>query len=346
VSTPPPFGVDYLSPSQLPADSDAWWGNVLGVAHFSAQPPTREFAGIPVAHVPMAPLAGKHGVFEVWHADGPMRIGRIGRVQYRATDELLFGCITVPEGSGGPGSNGHSPLEQATTSAYAEIFAAIEDAGYPQLVRIWNYVASINEPVAEGERYWQFNSARQEVFLARQRPIVDTVPAASALGTPGANPLVIYFLASPSAMQALENPRQVSAYHYPSQYGPRSPTFARAALLADAAGRTLLVSGTASIVGHETMHSDNVAAQTRETLANISALIGEANQRLGSVQFSMERLACKVYVRNAADLATVSAEVRAAVGKRARVTYLHADVCRRDLLVEIEAVGSGRTAAH
>jgi enamine deaminase RidA (YjgF/YER057c/UK114 family) len=344
----PAFGVEFRSAAQLPPDSDHWWDGVLGVAHFGAQPAGKAVARVPFVHVPMTPLQKPACVYEVWHAGGSMRIGHFGAVHYRATEQLLFGCLSITEGANAtlPGAAGGSPLERATTQAYAEIFSALEQLGYPHLVRIWNYVASINAAVEAGERYWQFNAARQEVFLARHRAIVDTVPAASALGTPTGNPLVIYFLASPTAMQTLENPRQVSAFRYPTQYGPRSPTFSRAALLAGTAGCPLLVSGTASIVGHETMHGDDVAAQTRETLANIRALVGEANQRVGQQQFSIERLAYKVYVRNRADLPAVMTEVRAAVGEQARIAFLQADVCRRDLLVEIEAVGSDRTAAH
>ena len=336
------LGVEYLSAAQLPLQSDPWWDSILGLAHFGSQPIAGFPEQIPVAEVTIAPLMTADGVCEVWRADEPTRSGRIGAVQFRASEQLLYGCISVPEDivvCGGP-YNRHSPLELATLRAYSDIFAALDTTGYSQLVRIWNYVPSINEDAVEGERYWQFNRARQESFLLRQRPIVDTVPAGSALGTPTGSPLVVYFLASRVAMRSIENPRQVSAYHYPSKYGPKSPTFSRAALLTEPAGQTLLVSGTASIVGHESMHADDVAAQTRETIANINVLITEANRLGGYRYYATDNLAYKVYVRNPEHLSTIEAELRPAVGHRAPVTYLHADVCRRDLLVEIEAASS------
>ena len=341
-------GVDYLSLAELPLTSDAWWNSVLGLAHFGSQPLDRSLEQIPVAEVTIAPLPTTDGVCEVWRAAGPMTSGRIGAVRFRACAQLLYGCISVFENIAVclESGNKHSPLELATIRAYTDIFAALDMLGYPQLVRMWNYVPSINEDEAEGDRYWQFNKARQESFLSRQRPTVDTVPAGSALGTPTGSPLVIYFLASHAAMRAIENPRQVSAYHYPSKYGPRSPTFSRAALLANEAGGTLLVSGTASIVGHESVHTDDVAAQTRETIANINVLITEANRLSGHRHYSTDTLAYKVYVRNPKDLSAIAVELRAAVGQRAAVTYLQADVCRRDLLVEIEAASSSIRAAH
>jgi chorismate lyase/3-hydroxybenzoate synthase len=342
MSSPTSLGVEYLSRAELPLQSNLWWDSVLGLAHFGSQPIARSREQIPVAEVTIAPLVTADGVCEVWRADGPKTSGRIGAVQFRASEQLLYGCISVPENialSGGP-YNERSPLELATMRAYTDIFAALDALAYPQLVRIWNYVSSINQDADEGERYWQFNKARQESFLSRKLPIVDTVPAGSALGTPMGSPLVIYFLASRVAMRAIENPRQVSAYHYPSQYGPRSPTFSRAALLTEPAGDTLLVSGTASILGHESVHTDDVAAQTRETIANINVLITEANRLSRDPRYAADMLAYKVYVRNPQHLPTIATELRAAVGHRATVTYLHADVCRRDLLVEIEAASS------
>ncbi len=336
------FGVEYLPATELPLQSDRWWDGVLGLAHFGSQPTAGFPEQVPVAQVTIAPLVTAHGVCEVWRADEPTRSGRLGAVQFRAGEQLIYGCISVPENTavcGGP-CNSHSPLELATLRAYTEIFAALDATGYSQLVRIWNYVPSINEDAVEGERYWQFNGARQESFLLRQRPIVDAVPAGSALGTPAGSPLVIYFLASRVPMRTIENPRQVSAYHYPSKYGPKSPTFSRAALLTEPAGQTLLVSGTASIVGHESVHADDVAAQTRETIANINILITEANRLGGHRYHATDNLAYKVYVRNPLHQSAIEAELRPAVGHRATVTYLHADVCRRDLLVEIEAASA------
>jgi hypothetical protein len=50
-------------------------------------------------------------------------------------------------------------------------------------------------------------------------------------------------------------------------------------------------------------------------------------------------LVCKVYVRHAADLPVIQAELCSALGSSAPVIYLKADICRQDLLVEIEATG-------
>jgi enamine deaminase RidA (YjgF/YER057c/UK114 family) len=157
---------------------------------------------------------------------------------------------------------------------------------------------------------------------------------------------VVYFLASRQAPSVIENPRQVSAYEYPPQYGPK-PAFSRASVLQDAAGAVLFISGTASIVGHETVHPGDAAAQTRETLSNIEALLTEANRKSDTHRFELATLSYKVYVRNGADLPLIQSQLQTTLGSHAQVMYLKADICRQDLLVEIEATGrdSSRIAA-
>ncbi len=337
------FGVEHRSRAQLPPKTDQWWSGVLGVAQFGLDLAPLDLANVPIAAVPLGPFGDFDALYEVWRADGSMQVGTLGRVHYRFNAHLLFGCISIPERSQGdaPGN----PLKANTLAAYRQIFSTLEVTGYRQLVRVWNYVSDITQPAIDGERYWLFNNARYESFVASHRPAVEAAPAASALGTPHGSPLVIYFLANRTAAQMLENPRQVSAYRYPTRYGPRSPTFSRAALLCEGGG-TLMISGTASIVGHETVHSGDAAAQTRESLANIGILTDGANRRLVPHRFALERLTYKVYLRDAADLPTVEQVMRGVIGSEASVAYMRADICRRDLLVEIEAVGSGASLVH
>jgi hypothetical protein len=90
------------------------------------------------------------------------------------------------------------------------------------------------------------------------------------------------------------------------------------------------------------VHAGDVAAQTRETLVNIEALLGEANRVSGAPRFGLETLAYKVYVRNGADLPLIQSQLHTALGREAQVVYLQADICRQDLLVEIEAIGRER----
>ena len=185
-------------------------------------------------------------------------------------------------------------------------------------------------------------SERLAAFLEAGAAAFEGAPAACAIGA-GRGPLCVRLLAGRVAPQPVENPRQVSAYNYPAAYGPRSPTFSRAAVVqVDAGEVALLVSGTASIVGHETVHAGDVRAQTLETLLNLRTVIQAANAR-GSAVFDLRELDCVVYVRHARDLPVVRAVFEDAVGAGSPAArgavYLRADICRSDLLVEIEAHG-------
>jgi chorismate lyase / 3-hydroxybenzoate synthase len=333
--------LDYVSPAECETAS---WTDVLGVATFSGTSAPVGHDDIPVAHVGAQVLAAAPEVCEVWRCGQPTHSGRHGRVQFRRSADLLFGCIEVPERAP-VGADAAAGLAVATSEAYLEICAALDAEACPHLVRVWNYLPDINRESHGTERYRQFNAARQQALRSCGRAHTGKVPAASALGAAPGGPLVVYFLAGRNAPTFVENPRQVSAYHYPRQYGSSSPSFSRATLLHEAEVTTLFVSGTASIVGHSSLHVGDAAAQTRETLANIEALLGQVNRASAGEQFSLRALACKAYVRRPADLPVIQAELRAALGPQARILYLRADICRQDLLVEVEAAAMRRHSA-
>ncbi|MDR1994061.1 Rid family hydrolase, partial [Azonexus sp.] len=118
------------------------------------------------------------------------------------------------------------------------------------------------------------------------------------------------------------------------------PTFSRAALAQLPGQELLFISGTASIVGHETLHIGDVAGQTRETLTNIAALLAAANQQARTTPYTLGELSLRIYIRHAADYPCVRAIVEEQIGRVSPVIYVQADICRSDLLVEIEALAS------
>jgi chorismate lyase / 3-hydroxybenzoate synthase len=313
-----------------------WWHDVLALIHFNAADDARlpvfSDPDIPVVQVSAPLLGASAGRAEIWRLPGPLHSGRSGRVQYRHSDRLLFASVSLP-------ADGVQALRNATRTAYGELFSTFDRLGFPHPLRIWNYLPAINEETGSGERYWHFNGARQDVFMGCNRGIAGNVPAATAVGAAPASALTIYCIAGAVAPISLENPRQLSAWDYPAQYGPRSPTFARACFDNDSA-QTLFISGTASIVGHESAHEGDPGEQTRETLRNLSAVVDAANERAGEAHFSLAALAYKVYVRRIEDQPLIEQELRRRLGERAAVIYLRADICRRDLLLEIEAVGT------
>jgi enamine deaminase RidA (YjgF/YER057c/UK114 family) len=338
--------LDYVSSDELAMRSESWWSNVLGVVGFE-KPPRLDPARVPVTASMTPSLGSSDNLCEVWRVagghEGPLATASLqqGRVHYRYCDELLFGSITIDEV--GVQSHGSAALHRATMTAYQEIFAVLRATQHRHLIRVWNYLPEINREADGNERYRHFNSARQAAFRDSGRSTVGTVPAASALGSPPGSPLSIYFLASRQPPKMIENPRQTSAYHYPPKFGVHSPIFSRACVLSESIGTNLFVSGTASIVGHETIHHGDVTAQTRETLANIDALLDEANRIVGT-RYSLDALKFKVYVRQPTDLGAIESALAVSLNASTSIVYVQADVCREDLLVEIEATGESSGA--
>lgn len=307
---------------------------LLGVVGFPALPEGCA-AGVPSASVACASLLpqGREAAFcEVWLSDSPVQGGIDGAIRFATCGDFLFGVFTAPERAG--------ETRATARRAYAQMFAMAGRQGFAHFLRFWNYVPRINEDEGGMERYRLFNLGRGDAFEAAGRHR-ETIPAACALGTDSGNTLTVYFVAAREPGRAVENPRQVSAYRYPPEHGPHSPTFSRAVLHGAGDAARLFVSGTASIVGHATLHAGDVVAQTRETLANLRAVFAEANRIFQPGSFDKGRASYKVYVRRPADAQAVADELAAALGEGADASFLRADICRRDLLVEIEAIAYG-----
>ncbi|HEY2255121.1 MAG TPA: hypothetical protein VGI11_05735, partial [Variovorax sp.] len=178
-------------------------------------------AWMPTVNARVLSTAG--AMADVWHAGEHVQSGMTGAVRWRCDGHWMLGAIDLDEAFD---NEGVAALAQR---AYRDLFASLEETGCSHLLRLWNYLPQINGDGGGMERYRQFNAGRQEAFVQAGQAAFEGAPAACALGIhQGA--LCIRFLAGRSAPVAVENPRQVSAYRYPTSYGPRAPTFSRAAL--------------------------------------------------------------------------------------------------------------------
>ena len=281
------------------------------------------------------PLSSNAKEIDGWLVGPGVQSGELGPVRWHTDGHWLFGAYdSTPE-------QAEAGLGELAQEAYTGIFRALEAAGTPHLIRLWNYLPAINREQSGLERYRQFNLGRQQAFLDARRDAFAGAPAACALGTHDDGVFRVRFLAGRTPPQPLENPRQVPAWRYPSEFGPRTPTFSRAVLVPVSTDElTLLISGTASIVGSASVHPGDVKAQTEETRRNLQAVIGAAHER-GSARFDLRSMTCTVYVRHAQDVDQVRQSFETAVGVDShaarRAIYLQADICRSDLLVEVEA---------
>ncbi len=268
---------------------------------------------------------------EVWRSSAPVWCDQVQDIRLAFTDEVVFGCLEVPESSG-------SVLEDVARAAYERIINYCARSGYAHLLRMWNYFPAINQEQQGLERYRRFCLGRHQAFSKYHRELASMLPAASAVGTQG-GPFQVLFLAGKLPGIPLENPRQISAYAYPPIYGPQSPSFARATMHQTLTGCQLFVAGTASIVGHVTQHQSDPAKQTLETLSNIEAILNRVPiEGLESWDVSCFEGLLKVFVRHQADLHAVREVLEGHEHGEAPILYVLGEMCRKELLVEIEGI--------
>lgn len=283
--------------------------------------------------VPLQPYGETR--FERWRTQSPVRTGRDGELRWASDGRLTFGAIEIDEAPG-PHPD-HSDICDASERAYAALVRFQTGHPTPHLLRVWNYLDAITQGDGDAERYRQFCVGRAR-GLGRFDP--RGLPAATAIGRcDGRRTLQVYWLGADRRGTPVENPRQVSAYRYPREYGPQPPSFARAMLPPPGSRMPLLLSGTASVVGHASQHIGELLAQLGETFANFDALLTEARRLAPSLpaQFGAgTRL--KVYVRDAEDLPVVAQALDARFGDSVPRVLLHAAICRRELAVEIDGV--------
>ncbi len=244
-------------------------------------------------------------------------------------------------------------LQKRTAQAYHVIRRLLNEKLAKHAVRIWNYIPNIQEVMPDGlDRYMVFNAGRYAAYydwFCNQEMLGCHIPTATGIGHCGSD-LLVHVLATNQPGQPIENPRQVQAYRYSQRYGPMPPCFARATVSPKqyVALPDLLIGGTASVCGEQSAHDNDITAQTEETLVNLAHLTGAAIQFVHGVDSTnpstdVEALlrrfqSMRIYYRDARHLDAITNIVWPCVDhlEQSKIEVVHADICRHELLVEIE----------
>jgi enamine deaminase RidA (YjgF/YER057c/UK114 family) len=240
------------------------------------------------------------------------------------------------------------------SDALHRLRAALTEArtDFYHVVRTWFYLGSITELEGDVQRYQELNRARTEYYrdvqfccsLLKANAPRGVYPASTGIGTAGRD-LVVGCVALETQrpdvfLLPLENPQQTPAYAYHPKYSSQSPKFSRAIALITGEHMTTWVSGTASIVNSESQHPDDIVKQTQQTVDNIERLISPENFNLhrmegGATLKDMAKI--RVYVKRPEDYRKCRAICERRFGNVPAV-YAVADICRPELLVEIEGM--------
>jgi enamine deaminase RidA (YjgF/YER057c/UK114 family) len=254
------------------------------------------------------------------------------------------------------GGLGHGLFESdtrnAAEAAFSQMQAILEKEGmsFNHVVRQWNYIGNILEIKNGFQNYQVFNEVRSEFY--KKYRTVHGYPAATGIGMQlgGVNIDFCAVMANNEIMiKPIENPNQVNAYDYDQQVLrgmpcegmsiKHPPQFERALLLSGKVKSTLFISGTASIIGQDTIGTDDVDKQTFVTIDNINKLTDQKRigQNISDKDIDWGKfILIRVYVKNQQDFSGVKS-ICAGKFPEVPMTLIESDICRDNLLVEIEA---------
>lgn len=258
--------------------------------------------------------------------------------------------------SGLTGKNSAKSYEQSAVGAFDAVHAVLEaeQMNFNHIVRQWNYIGGIiHDHVINRTHtinYQIFNEIRHRYY--NQFRTVKGFPAATGIGNKFED-VYIEFCAIQHVEQEIktypiENPDQVNPYQYDQQVLEGSPIlaqqvkhppeFERAKLVVLPGQIRLFISGTASIIGQETIGIGDIEKQTLTTISNVEKLADYNHVRKsypmlpqGSFEYSLIR----VYVKEMKDLKRTMSICRQKF-RNIPISFVMTDVCRDDLLVEIE----------
>ena len=247
------------------------------------------------------------------------------------------------------------PVYPRATEVFRLLDGELQKAGsgFAHVVRTWLYLGGITESEGTGQRYHELNRARSDFYqgidFCRGLVLPGTpglvYPASTGIGMGGGrlSAACISFQTrrEDASLVHLENPHQTPAYAYHTKYSPHSPKFSRGLALALGHHLTTWISGTASIVNSENRYPGDIGRQTEQTIENIERLLTRENFALHGLPHAGAGLGdlakIRVYVRRPEDYAKCRAICERRFGAVPTI-YALADICRPELLVEIEGV--------
>lgn len=322
-------------------------------ARYVYEPPVTTFV-----HQP--PCSGAALAIEVWATGGKTVYVELPQPNVL---QVSMGNITWTHCGGITPRDASGSVYEQTIDVFRQLKQKLKQVGVPleNLIRTWLYLGNITGPEGDLERYMELNRARTDFYkgvcFGRRHTMAivgqAVYPASTGIGMCG-DGITISATAIDTDrkdvfLMPLENPQQTPVYEYEKVYSPESPKFVRA--MAEAIGDYIVIwiSGTASIVRSKTLHVGQPGKQADQTLTNIELLIAQKNLArsgapgAGATLRDLAKL--RVYVKRPQDYPAIRKAVERRCGKALPVIYVVADVCRSDLLVEMEGLAFVRRSS-
>ena len=280
----------------------------------------------------------------------------VADIRFEEREGICYGIIDNPTEKmlfieGIPASDFSESVGEQSREVFEKLDSLLSEFGFgvDDIVRQWNYIGNIVSYRNGKQNYQEFNDARSHYYA--QGKWCNGYPAATGIGTSSEGIIVggIAFKKDGEAgagIYPIDNPLQVAAHIYSKRVlvddnlnaMKSTPKFERAKLIESQRGACCFVSGTAAIRGEESVDASSAKMQTIRTIENIQHLVSKENLlKFGCKAYDLKYANLYVYIKNREDYNDVRSVVEEAYPQVATV-YTVADVCRSELLVEIEGI--------
>ena len=227
-------------------------------------------------------------------------------------------------------------IEKQSAYVFLQIDSILKKEKFPinSIIRQWNYIERITDFDGANQHYQSFNNARADFYGKTEW--IKGYPAATGIGANLGGVLIdldaVVLTSDDAIITPINNHLQIAAHAYSERVlenaasQKKTPKFERAKSLSFNGQRFIYVSGTAAIRGEESLKNVGVAEQLRITMENI-----------GELMIGAKLLLLRVYLKNKSDFEE-SRDLLEAMHLNIPVSYVWADICRNELLIEIEGV--------
>ena len=227
-------------------------------------------------------------------------------------------------------------IRQQSVEIFRLASEVLHREGFPveNIIRQWNYIERITDFDGFDQHYQMFNNVRSNFY--KQATWNTGYPAATGIGTNLGGVLVdidAAAFARPECFASpIDNKLQVAAHAYSSQVleiaheEKTTPKFERAKSMTFDDRKLIYISGTAAIRGEESLIDVGLERQLHITMENIAQLIDNAQLKMLRVYLKE-----KSYYKEAYELLE-------GYQLNIPISYMCADVCRNELLIEIEGI--------
>lgn len=278
-----------------------------------------------ILSVGMPEVSGKK-LYEIWEVEDKITRSTYNNINISKNKDCLFGSIIIDN------RGSYEEIKLAIQKKYSDFFE-ISNKNNMSIVKIWHYLPELLKLYVNNKtNYSLLCESREELYRKFYKN--SDYPAATVIGIEG-NKILIYFLAvSCETYKVVENKRQVSSYDYPQNIFSEKPMFSRAVIFSfkNNTKRKIMISGTASIKGYQSVHKLNVVKQLDEALKNYRVFTKLENNPTN---------VCRIYLTKCQmkNISIVTKKLENFFGKNQYI-LLQGDICRSELLIEIEGASN------